>query len=145
MTDKHEKLSEPLEDYLETIAALSSESGFARITDIAKAMSVKKPSVTSALNVLAERGLVEYEKYKPASLTERGRRLAQNVRRKHELLRNFFTSFLGVEPSDADLAACKMEHALEDHIMDKLVAFLKRIHSDPGGAGMLKKTRAKRR
>lgn len=145
MAENSEKLSEPLEDYLETIAALSAESGFARITDIAASMSVKKPSVSSALNVLAERGLVEYAKYKPVVLTARGKSVAQNVRRKHELLRNFFTSFLGVDAADADLAACKMEHALADHIMDKLVAFLKEINtpSSPSAKKLKREPRAK--
>ena len=42
MDNKTPGLSENLEDYLETIAALSSENGSARITDIANAMSVKE-------------------------------------------------------------------------------------------------------
>ena len=65
MEEPHQKLSENLEDYLETISSLESKHGTARPTDIANALSVKKPSVTAALNALAERGLVEYEKYKP--------------------------------------------------------------------------------
>ena len=124
-TDRKE-LSENLEDYLQTISSLSSESGSARPTDIAKAMSVKKPSVTAALNALAERGYVEYEKYKPVTLTKDGEAIAKNVRRKHQLLSSFFTDVLGVEASEADIAACKMEHALKDGIMMKLVKFLKK-------------------
>lgn len=124
MSENKQKLSEHLEDYLETISSLSSESGNARPTDIANALSVKKPSVTAALNALRERGLVEYEKYKPVSLTKDGKALAENVRKKHKLLSNFFTDVLGVNATEADLAACKMEHALEDSIMRKLMKFL---------------------
>ena len=57
MEEPHQKLSENLEDYLETISSLESKHGTARPTDIANALSVKKPSVTAALNALAERGL----------------------------------------------------------------------------------------
>ncbi len=128
MNADSKKLSENLEDYLETISFLSVENGHARLTDIAKAMSVKKPSVTSALNVLAERGLVEYEKYKPVVLTKAGEMLAKNVRRKHDLLRSFLIDTLGVNPQEADIAACKMEHALDDSIMNKLVEFLKNLN-----------------
>lgn len=124
MDDDPHKLSENLEDYLEAIASLEAKNGTARPTDIAIAMSVKKPSVTAALNSLSERGLVEYEKYKPVSLTKDGRAVAVNVRRKHELLKGFFTDFLGVDSTAADSAACKMEHALEDDIMRKLVKFI---------------------
>ncbi len=127
MDEYRQKLSENLEDYLEAIATLEAKHGTARPTDIAKAMSVKKPSVTAALNVLAERGLVEYEKYKPVTLTKEGRAVADSVRRKHELLSSFFTDVLGVNASSADMAACKMEHALEDGIMRKLIKFLKTL------------------
>ena len=119
------KLSESLEDYLETIAFLSAENGSARLTDIAKAMSVKKPSATEALYALAQRGLIEYDKYRPVVLTKAGKEYAQNVSGKHKLLSDFFTGVLGVDPENADLTACKMEHALEDSIMQKLVNFLK--------------------
>lgn len=127
MSDQKPKLSENLEDYLEAISSISSEKGSARPTDIANAMSVKKPSVTAALNALAEKGLVEYRPYKPVILTKDGQTVADSVRRKHKLLSEFFTTVLGVNASEADLAACRMEHALEDGIMKKLVKFLKGI------------------
>lgn len=125
MPENQQKLSENLEDYLETISSLSAGTGAARPSDIAAAMSVKRPSVTAALNSLREKGLVEYEKYKPVTLTKDGEAVAMNVRRKHRLLSDFFTGVLGVNASEADLAACRMEHALEDSIMRKLVKFSK--------------------
>ncbi len=127
MDELPHKLSENLEDYLETIAALESKNGTARLTDIASAMNVKKPSVTSALNSLAERGLIVYEKYKPVLLTKDGKAVANSVRKKHKLLSGFFTEVLGVPKAEADIAACKMEHALEDNIMRKLVKFLNSV------------------
>ena len=113
MPENQQKLSENLEDYLETISSLSAGTGAARPSDIAAAMSVKRPSVTAALNSLREKGLVEYEKYKPVTLTKDGEAVAMNVRRKHRLLSDFFTGVLGVNASEADLAACRMEHALD--------------------------------
>ncbi len=123
-SSKKENLSENLEDYLEAISSLSSKTGAARTSDIAQAMRVKKPSVTSALNALAQKGLVEYEKYKPVYLTKNGKHLAENIRNKHELLSDFFTSVLGVEPEEADTAACKMEHSLGDTMMSRLTKFI---------------------
>lgn len=127
MDDSTHKISEHLEDYLETISVLESLHGVARPTDIASALNVKKPSVTSALNVLSEKGLVVYEKYRPVSLTPEGKNLAESISRKHKLLCGFFTDVLGVDPKSADLAACKMEHALDDDIMRRLVNFLKKL------------------
>lgn len=119
------KLSSHLEDYLEAIADLSSKNNLVRPSNIAEVMNVKKPSVTGALNALSEKGLIEYEKYKPVSLTKDGKALAENIRKKHELLSDFFTKVLNVDATQADIAACKMEHSLEDGIMKKLVRFLK--------------------
>lgn len=125
MDSGKQKLSENLEDYLEAISSLSENGSGVRPSDIASEMKVKRPSVTSALNALAGRGLVEYEKYKPVTLTKKGREHADGIQKKHELLRSFFTEILGVEASEADIAACKMEHALADTMMHKLTRFIK--------------------
>lgn len=125
--DTSHKISENLEDYLETISALEALHGVARPTDIASALNVKKPSVTSALNILSEKGLVVYEKYRPVSLTPEGKILADSISKKHKLLCGFFTDILGVDSHSADIAACKMEHALDDDIMRRLVDFLEDI------------------
>ncbi len=129
MAKEKQSLSENLEDYLETISSLSKKDGYVRPSDIAKKMKVKRPSVTSALNSLSEKGLVEYEKYKPVVLTKEGQRHASGIQKKHELLREFFTKILGVDATEADLTACKMEHALADGIMHKLTRFIKGLAS----------------
>ncbi len=124
MNKKNEKLSENLEDYLEVISALSEKDAGVRPSDIADELKVKRPSVTSALNSLANKGLVEYEKYKPVVLTKEGKKHASGIQKKHALLKNFFTEILGVNASEADLAACKIEHAINDSIMNKLNNFI---------------------
>lgn len=128
MMKKSEHLSENLEDYLEAISSLSENEGAVRPSDIAEELKVKRPSVTAALNSLADKGLVEYEKYRPVTLTKEGRKLANAVQKKHTLLKNFFTDILGVDTSEADLAACKMEHAINDSIMKKLSSFIKGLN-----------------
>ena len=44
-----EKLSHSQEDYLEEIYVQVLNNGFAKVTDIAKSLNVKKASVTAAL------------------------------------------------------------------------------------------------
>lgn len=121
---KH-NLSENLEDYLEAISSLSGKGGAVRPSDIASELKVKRPSVTAALNSLADKGLVEYEKYRPVTLTKEGREHAAGIQKKHALLRSFFTDILGVDASEADIVACKMEHVVNDGIMRKLSRFVK--------------------
>jgi len=123
-----EKLSPHLEDYLETISALSKNDQIARTTDIANTLNVKKPSVTAALNALSKKGFVDYQKYKPVTLTKKGDAIANQISKKHELLKTFFTDILDIAPEESEVAACKMEHSLGDSMMQKLVSFIKNLH-----------------
>jgi DtxR family Mn-dependent transcriptional regulator len=57
------ELSSSLEDYLEAIAELADSGGKAHCNDIAQRLNVKKPSVTTALQTLMEKGLIDYRPY----------------------------------------------------------------------------------
>ena len=59
-----------MEDYLESISILAQEEKVVRVTQISKALGVKKPSVTSALKKLAKEELVEHERYGYVKLTD---------------------------------------------------------------------------
>ena len=88
------KLSESLEDYLETIFLLIREQAVARSRDIAARLNVNKSSVTGALQALAERALVNYEPYGYVTLTPAGAAAAQKVLHRHEVLRDFLVNVL---------------------------------------------------
>jgi DtxR family Mn-dependent transcriptional regulator len=117
------KLSASLEDYLEAIFNLAAESEGARSKDIAEALGVARSSVTGALRVLGERGLVNYRPYGCITLTQSGRAAAAEVVRKHNVLTWFFMDVLGVAPDSAQQAACKAEHALGPEIIARLLSF----------------------
>lgn len=123
MNETH--FSESIEDYLEVIYSLSPGEEHVHLVDIAKKLNVKKPSVTSALNILKEKDLIVYEKYKPITLTEKGEALAIKIQEKHDLLKKFFTEILGVESSKANNIACKIEHLIDEEIASKLASFIK--------------------
>ena len=119
-----QKLSASLEDYLEAIYRLTGEQNVARGKDIAEAMGVSRASVTGALKVLSEKGLVHYKPYGYTTLTEKGRDVAGRVARRHEILAQFFENILGVESPTAEAAACKAEHTLGPEITARLMAFI---------------------
>ena len=121
---KNYNLSASLEDYLEAILNLSSESSFARSKDIAKSLGVSRSSVTGALRVLKEKGLANYKPYDYVTLTESGRSAAGEIARKHNILKAFFIDVLGVEGDVAQKAACKAEHELGPEIITKLLCFI---------------------
>jgi DtxR family Mn-dependent transcriptional regulator len=115
---KNTDLSESLEDYLETIFNLSDRSGIARAKDVAETLGVAKSSVTGALRLLAEKGMVNYR------LTKKGAVEANRVAGKHSVLKSFFIDVLDIESDVAQEAACKAEHALGPAIIGRLVRFI---------------------
>jgi DtxR family Mn-dependent transcriptional regulator len=122
-----------MEDYLERIAMLAQEHGVARVTQLSRALAVKKPSVTAALHKLSERGLVNHEKYGYVELTAEGKRIAQDVFRRHEALRKFLVEILGVDPDTARKDACNMEHFISPVTTNRLAKFVEFVLTCPQG------------
>jgi DtxR family Mn-dependent transcriptional regulator len=130
---RDQELSASLEDYLEAILNLADETGGARSKDIAAALGVARSSVTGALQLLRGKGLANYEPYGCVTLTQRGRTVAREVARKHEILTSFFVSVLGVEKEAAQRAACRAEHALGPEIIGRLLSFIDYVAASGAG------------
>ncbi len=126
-------LSASLEDYLEAIFHIIAEKQAARAKDISKRLKVGGSSVTGALRSLAERGLINYAPYDVITLTADGRKIAEDVVRRHEVLRDFFVKVLAVEYGEADEAACKMEHAIPKTILERFIDFANFVEVCPRG------------
>ncbi len=122
MTAKN--LTSNMEDYLEAILTLQEEQKVARVRDIARQLKVKMPSVTGAVRNLAEKGLVNYERYSFVTLTEKGRKIAEEITSRHQILYDFLTRVLLVDMEIAELDACRIEHAVSPQTMTKLKIFL---------------------
>ncbi|MBE0425872.1 MAG: metal-dependent transcriptional regulator [Nitrospirae bacterium] len=128
-----ELLSSTVEDYLEAIFNLEKDKKAVRVKDIAQKMMVKLPTVTSMLNTLLQKGLIEHEKYEYVELTEKGLKVAREVDRRHGILRNFLTNILKIDARQAEEDACKMEHAISSVTFEKLVQFIEFIEMCPRG------------
>lgn len=120
-------LSASKEDYLETILMLSSEGASVRLVDIAAAHGVSKATVSDTLSKLGAAGYVTYEKYRPVTLTKKGKAVASKTLNKHKLLMRFLTGALGVSEKCAEDVACKMEHSIDSNITLKLALFMERL------------------
>ncbi len=118
------KLSSNMEDYLEAISLVADENGRARITDVRDMLGVKTPSVTGAVNTLAKAGYLTHEPYQGVELTAKGRRAAEDVKKRHAILSRFLTQVIGVSPKTADIDACKMEHTVSRETIEKLHDYL---------------------
>ncbi len=124
-------LTSVMEDYLEAIFDLDRDKRVVRVKDIAQKMDVKMPTVSSMLKSLNDRGLVNYEKYEYVELTQDGAVIGKEMRRRHQILREFLTEILKIEFQTADAEACKMEHALSSATLDRLTSFMAFIQSSP--------------
>jgi Mn-dependent DtxR family transcriptional regulator len=82
-----------MDDYLEQILHLIEEKGYARPVDVSKRLGISQASVTNMLQRLDAEGLVKHEKYRGTVLTEEGRRIAQAIIDRHELLTVFLRLF----------------------------------------------------
>ncbi len=131
--DRIEPLSSNMEDYLEAIFHISQEKQAARAKDIADRVKVNKSSVTGALRSLSEKGLVNYAPYDIITLTTKGKRLAEEVVRRHEALKDFFIKVLLIDETEAEKAACKVEHAVSKNIIDRLINFVEFLEICPRG------------
>jgi DtxR family Mn-dependent transcriptional regulator len=114
-------MTQSLEDYLEMVGFLSDD-GEVRVTDIASRLGVSKPSVLTALKTLEDQGLLEHERYRSVTLTERGKEAAAKIRGRHDFLTAFLQNVLGVSPDIAEQDACKMEHVLSEETLKKMKA-----------------------
>ena len=119
-----EGLSETLENYLEAIFRLEREKGFARVRDISSSLDVAKSAVTTALQSLSEKGLVNYEPYEPVTLSDDGRRKAGRIALRHRVMEDFLLNVLGLQEKRADAIACGMEHVIDRDALDRFVCFL---------------------
>ena len=126
-------LSSNMEDYLEAIFHISSEKQAARAKDIADRLKVNKSSVTGALRSLSEKGYVNYAPYDIITLTDKGKVLAKDVVRRHETLKDFFVKILLVDEAEAEEASCKIEHAISNEILDRIINFVEFVEICPRG------------
>ena len=77
----------------------------------------------TALKVLEEQGLLEHERYRRVSLTEKGVMQASEIRNRHSFLTLFLRDIMGVNPDTAEKDACKMEHLLSEETLQKMKVF----------------------
>jgi len=138
--EKEIVLTDSMEDYLEAISVLNEKKKYVRVKDIAKHMEVKLPSVTEALKSLADRNLVNHERYEYVELTDQGTMFAQEIRHRHNTVLRFLMEVLDMDQETAEKDACGIEHAISPATMDRLLKLIECMEGCPEGVpGCLKR------
>lgn len=121
------KLTPSSEDYLETIIELTEKHDAVRSVDIASHLQVSKASVSKAMGILRDAGLIEQAHYGMIHLTVQGEQQAADILQRHEMLKRFLVEILDISENIAEVDACRMEHALSYETRLKWFAWLRKV------------------
>lgn len=110
--------------YLMTLHELEERKGYARATDIARALSISIPSCTQSLKKLLKKNLVQINEDKFYLLTHKGRKEVLLVEKNKEILLTFFHNILGVSYEQSDTDSCKIEHLLSPETSHRFCQFM---------------------
>lgn len=122
------------ENYLKGIYSLSRKvQEKITVTAIAAELSINAASVIEMLKKLVEKKLITYDKSKGAKLSEKGRKAALLIIRKHRLWEVFLQKKLGYSWDVVHEIAEQLEHVSHDELADRLEKYLGFPEFDPHG------------
>lgn len=116
------QIHESGENYLETILLLQEKNGSVRSIDVATELEFTKPSVSRAMGILKEAGLIIVEPSGNILLTETGLEKAAQVYERHRLITEFLIKTLNVPSDIAEADACRIEHVISVETFEKIKA-----------------------
>jgi Mn-dependent DtxR family transcriptional regulator len=108
-----------MEDYIEQIYILIEEKGYARVSDIAEALSVHPSSVTKMVQKLDKDEYLVYEKYRGLVLTTKGKKIGKRLVFRHDLLEQFL-KIIGVKNENIYNDVEGIEHHLSWDSIDRI-------------------------
>lgn len=116
------------EMYLEAIYVLSQKSNSVRAIDVGEYLGYSKPSVSRALGVLKDEGMVTKNSEGYLSLTQSGEDRAKTIYERHTLLTKLFMN-LGVDEETATEDACRIEHYISEKTFSALKSHYNKFKS----------------
>ncbi|MES2479696.1 MAG: metal-dependent transcriptional regulator [Bacteroidota bacterium] len=122
------------ENYLKALLSLAKEKGEVNVNELSKHLGIKMPTANSMMKKLAEKNLVIYESYKPLRLTEKGRKEAALIIRKHRLTEMFLVDKMGFGWEQVHAIAEQIEHIHSQEFFEKMDELLGFPKFDPHGS-----------
>jgi DtxR family transcriptional regulator, Mn-dependent transcriptional regulator len=126
--------SQTVENYLKTLFNLANEKGEINLSELSTTLNVSTPTANSMVKNLANQGLVNYERYKPVSLTVKGKKAAALVIRKHRLTEMFLVEKMGFGWEVVHEIAEQIEHINSPVLFDRMEELLGHPTADPHGS-----------
>lgn len=122
------------ENYLKALFNIANQHGEVNVAGLSNRLNIKMPTVTSMMKKMAEKKLVYYESYKPLRLTEKGKKEAGLVIRKHRLTEMFLVEKMNLGWEDVHEIAEQIEHIQSPVFFNKMDELLGFPKVDPHGS-----------
>ncbi|WP_297336334.1 metal-dependent transcriptional regulator [Algoriphagus sp.] len=122
------------ENYLKILFNLTHEKGEVNISELSTQLGVSMPTVNSMIKNLQKNELVHYEKYKPVTLTEKGKKTAALIVRKHRLTEMFLVNKMGFGWEEVHQIAEQVEHIHAPKFFERMDEMLGFPTVDPHGS-----------
>lgn len=122
------------EDYLKALYFLNKEDSRINLTELSDKLGVSKPTANNMIKKLEGQGWVNYRKYKPVELTEKGRKTAALIVRKHRLTELFLYKIMDFGWEEVHEIAEQMEHIPSEKLFARMDEMLNYPKVDPHGS-----------
>lgn len=122
------------ENYLKALFNMANETGEVNVAELSKRLKIKMPTVTSMMKKLSVKKLVHYESYKPLRLTDKGKKEAGLIIRKHRLTEMFLVDKMKLGWEDVHDIAEQVEHIQSLVFFEKMDELLGYPKLDPHGS-----------
>ena len=116
-------VNESQEMYLETILKLKRTQEVVRAIDVVKCLGYSKPSVSRAMKLLVNEGLITIQRGK-IDFTLEGDKKAKAVLERHNVLTKALV-MMGLSKGEAEDNACRVEHVLSQEAFNKIKEYFK--------------------
>jgi DtxR family Mn-dependent transcriptional regulator len=133
-TEADAKPSPTIEDYLQSIYSLETEGERVISARLARWMRVTPPTAWATVQRMQRDGMLTLDDKKTIHLTPHGRKLAENVARRHRLSELFLSDVLGLGWAEAHEEAHHFEHGVTPVIEKSIFKLLGNPRTCPHGS-----------
>jgi DtxR family transcriptional regulator, Mn-dependent transcriptional regulator len=118
------EMHDTTEEYLESILAIEEEGVVPMRARLVERLGLSAAAVSETIGRLSDHGYVELHGDRSLHLTDKGRRLATTVVRRHRLAERLLVDVIGLEWEKVHREADRWEHAISSDVEEKLVLLL---------------------
>ncbi len=122
------------ENYIKALFYLHQKSEDISLSELGEELNVSKPTANEMIKKLQQEGIVISKKYKPIKITEKGKRSAAEIIRKHRLSEMFLLQVMKFGWEEVHEIAEDLEHIKTDKFFDRMDELMGFPKTDPHGS-----------